>query len=93
MSWTVRLESAGNSIVQAAYGEDKRLRDTYTQDHAAHEAYEQFTVAVTAAQTIIDSGAVGAGPYTVTLAGHANPGHANTDGWANDIVTVSVHRE
>jgi hypothetical protein len=30
------------------------------------------------------------GTLSVTVSGHANPGHAPTEGWANESITVAV---
>lgn len=55
------------------------------------EALESVQAAISAAQAIIDSGVVGSGTVAATINGHANPGHAPTQGWANDSVTICVY--
>jgi hypothetical protein len=56
------------------------------------EAAEQVDAARTAAQAILDSGAIGDAnrPVSIVLSGHANPGHVPRDGFANDTITVNV---
>jgi exo-beta-1,3-glucanase (GH17 family) len=56
------------------------------------EAVEQIEAAADAAQMLVE---VNGWPseathYNVTLSGHANPGHAPAQGYANDYVQVSV---
>lgn len=57
------------------------------------EAEDQIEAAITAAQAIVASGAVGPEESLyVHLAGHANPDHAPRAGYANDTVAVTVTR-
>ena len=79
--------------------------DTASFEMHAHDAFnaevakppaDQFEVATRAAQAIIDSGAAGDGLarlFVVTMSGHANPGHEQRAGWANDTVTVTVRQQ
>lgn len=56
---------------------------------------DQFSAAVEAALVIIETGSVGdplARRFSVTLAGHSNPGHEPAEGWANDAASVSVYQ-
>jgi hypothetical protein len=53
---------------------------------------EQYDAARSVACTLIATGAIGAKAkvFSVSLSGHANPGHVPQEGWANDCITVSV---
>lgn len=92
MSWTasfttVRGFSAEEDLApeNAAYGYG---------DYADWEPHvkEQFEAAVEATKAILKSGAIGSDDkvFSVTLSGHANPGHEVVEGWANDAVVVSI---
>lgn len=61
--------------------------------HAPEETGAQFRAAVAAAAALVASGALGAGPFTVNVSGHANPGHEDMPGWATDCISVNVTRE
>jgi len=64
-----------------------------TANHAPEESLAQFAQAVEAAVRLIQSGAVGAGPFHVSLGGHANPSHGDVPGYAQDCINVSVTRQ
>ncbi len=61
---------------------------------------EQFDAALEAARVLLLRAAVGGdvpapgampnGNVNVTLSGHANPGHKPRQGWANDMVHMTV---
>ena len=70
--------------------------DTYTNALAhneqglSDEAARQLIAARRAAVTFAQSSTVGAEKVSVTLSGHANPGHRPAKGWSNDFVTITV---
>ncbi len=70
----------------AAY-EAGRAANDYTLDDAAKDGIAAARAAVKA---VVESGAVGSGLVTVTVSGHANPGHKPAKGWSNDCVQVYV---
>lgn len=83
MSWS------SSGTIEDAGGLDE-LAFTPQQGHGSTESAEAFDVAKAIATNLIASGVVGPGPYRVSLAGHANPGHRLAEGWAPDGVTVTV---
>lgn len=57
------------------------------------EAKAQLVVARKAAKLVLNTGKVGKGrgkDFSVSLSGHANPGHEPKEGWANDTISVVV---
>ncbi|WP_076260853.1 hypothetical protein [Intrasporangium flavum] len=60
------------------------LGEDHTQD--------SITNAAQAARALIESGALGEGPWTVSLSGHSNPEHKPRAGWSPDQITVSVNQ-
>lgn len=57
------------------------------------EPREQFEKARELAATLIESGVVGDPAnhtFRVSLSGHANPAHVPAEGYANDLVSISV---
>lgn len=53
---------------------------------------QQIDAAAKAAASLLNSGALGDGPWTLTLSGHANPDHKPAPGWANDAVTIAAYQ-
>jgi hypothetical protein len=53
---------------------------------------EQLVAARSLVYDLIEKGAVGnsSKTFNVTLSGHANPDHEPAEGWANDMVSISV---
>ena len=94
MSWTVPCPSqTAESIEVSARSGYERYNGPggFAGDDAERAAIdEQFDAALTAAQGILASGAVGHTACSVTLSGHANPGHEKRPGWANDTIVVSI---
>lgn len=83
MSWTASgtVNDAAGAAAVAPANEGWAYEDeVHSQVHSAQEV----------AKAIIESGCVGAGPYNVSLVGHANPGHEFRAGYATDSVTVTV---
>jgi hypothetical protein len=80
------LNAAAQSQIDAIVGYDSMTR-------AEQQAtFEQIHAAVAATKSIAASGSIGppSHRFSATLTGHANPGHGPREGWANDIVTISV---
>lgn len=59
-------------------------------DDVAEEQGAQFEAALDAARKLAAVVGRPDDPVTVTLHGHANPGHGPRTGWANETVTVVV---
>lgn len=77
----------GDDVAEALQAFSDKVRGNLHEDAAS-----QLDAAQRAAQSLIESGEVGEPPFQVTISGHANPGHGDTPGWANDHVTVSINR-
>lgn len=91
MSWNVNLTDIDpadlGKLAHDAYAEFKAR---YSDEDAVFPAMdEQFDAALAAASSGMTR-VVGDGNINVTLSGHANPGHRPRQGFANDLVTVSV---
>lgn len=87
MSWHVDATFDGDS----ARRELDALRESVISQNP--EAGDQFNAARSAALAIILSSSVGWASkcrFHVVMSGHANPDHTPRDGWANDMVNVSV---
>lgn len=55
------------------------------------EVDDQIKAATEAAVAAFRSGAIGKPlKFTVSLSGHANPGHKPQEGWSNDTLTISL---
>lgn len=58
----------------------------------ADHVRDSLTHGTAAARGLIESGALGDGPWIVSVSGHSNPGHKPTPGWSNDSVTINVYQ-
>lgn len=85
MSWTLGTvgvgrddfaELGGAGIPQVGYGES--------------ESREALCATKKAVRAIIESGALGDGPFTVTANGHANPDGLPQGLWPRDFVEISI---
>lgn len=87
MSWYV---AAGNVPYDLSHADILRLRDEAIRQNDT--CGDQFDAALVAAVAIIQSGSVGSPSHTfsVAMSGHSNPGHGPREGFANDVVTVTV---
>ena len=63
---------------------------TYRQAFDAAEVQEQLAAASAALDELVASGAVGTGPWTANLSGHANPGHQRQGDYGPDSITVTL---
>jgi hypothetical protein len=94
--WNVPIPARGEptrdtrALVQEAI--DRTAEDSPTYRHAfdAQEVQNQLAAASAALDELIGRGAVGTGPWTANLSGHANPGHARRSGYAADSITVTL---
>jgi hypothetical protein len=86
MSWIESKDEATRSDVEA-------LALQHEPMHAPAETREQFEAAKHAAIGIIDSGAVGAGPFKVVISGHARTDHEAAGQYeAAEVIGVQVSR-
>ena len=85
MSWSGSCQEVGEQVEVESF--------SLPPEPWTDEVRDQIETALAAVQSVIDSGAVGDGPYSVTVAGHANPDHEPTAGWANDGVSLSIYQQ
>ena len=92
MSWNVYLTNVDPEAVEKAARDGyATFKAGYHDDGSVFGAMdEQFEAALNMARIAWLRKVVGDGNINVTLSGHANPGHKPRQGWANDLVTVSV---
>lgn len=83
MSWSTYTVGLAADI-------DARLDALQVLPAGAPERDQQIAVAKAAAKTILASGAVGDVAFTVSIAGHSNPGHQPTAGYANEMIVVNI---
>jgi hypothetical protein len=94
MSWSISYPD------RASFVADKG-RPEYLQAPEEPEVTEQIVAARKAAELVIESGAVGRDvnvpgghkDFSVTIGGHANPGHEKTPGWANDAISIHITQQ
>ena len=89
MSWSTHARVATKAQAREHIERDTELAPNY---HAPQESLEQLQAAKVAAISLIESGAVGEGPFSVNLSGHANPAHGDVQGYATDLIYVQVMR-
>lgn len=90
MSWSVHgitYEENGQANLLDLVYETAKERGTKLEGEGVND---QVITAVDAALWTIRSGAVGEGKFTISISGHANPGHRPTVGYANDMVVITV---
>lgn len=70
------------------------LERAIDQAEASHELSDEASEALGAAKEAAKALATvvvpGGEPASVSISGHANPGHKPAEGWANDFVAVTV---
>jgi hypothetical protein len=83
MSWSTHTPEAQpkNSIV---------VPEPALSDRVAEEQNDQFSVALEAAKKLAEAVGRPGDEVRITLSGHANPDHAPSVGWADEMITVSV---
>ena len=89
MSWSASISNV------AAREAVAKLRENFIATHPepTTEMAEQFEAAAKGVEHALPAvqpdpdGIVGVSAY-----GHANPGHAKTEGWANDCVSFSIYQ-
>ena len=91
MSWslyTVPVPQAGKETIDAVLDHAKGAGVVFDTD----ETRDQVAAAASALDTLIQSGAVGTGPYFADLSGHANPDHEPRTGYAPESIHVSLRQ-
>lgn len=83
MSWST---SSGGEVSK----DEIEVPDPHLSPDVATEQHEQYQVAMEVAEQLAKVVGRPGDKVIVTLSGHANPGHAPRQGWANEVVTVSV---
>jgi hypothetical protein len=87
MSWilyTVPVPQAGKETIDAVLDHAKGAGVQFDSD----ETKDQVAAAAAALDELIQSGAVGDGPFFADLGGHANPDHKAP----GEVVTVSLRQ-
>ena len=93
MSWNFGVTNTQIDELDAALNAVAEVEiNNIMSGRAGAEAMLQMEAATYAAVEIAKSGGVGRGPVTVRLSGHANPGHAKPEGWAQDFIQVVVEQ-
>lgn len=87
MSWSA------SGTIPDSHAADWGLNFIPQQGNGADESVAQYDAARDAVRSLIDSGVIGAGPYVVSMGGHANDGFGDVSGWSNDQVTISLSRK
>lgn len=98
MSWSMSASIKPNDDVQAVL--DARVEELNPAAAAAAygaeaESAAQVLEACEVVSSLIYSGALGepaSSAFSVSISGHANPGHAPTSGWSNDVININVTR-
>jgi hypothetical protein len=63
-----------------------------TEWQPTDEVREHLAAAVNAVARLADAVGQVSDTLAVSINGHANPGHAPAEGWADELVSVAVHR-
>lgn len=82
MSWSLTYRSKEDFI--------NNIPEFVSEQEVSQEIKEQIRAARDTAMYLVNSGTVGMGDVFVHLVGHVNPNHKPVDGWANDMIIVSV---
>lgn len=83
MSWTAQSVQGPRS---AAFDIDTPS----LSDEVESEQGQQFTAAMNAVRALVDAVGRPEDEVSVSLMGHANPGHGPREGWANETITITV---
>ncbi len=89
MSWSA---SVSNVVAEDAIG---ALQDNFAKTYPTPipEVAEQFAAAIEAVGAALLSVQPDKhGLVTISVNGHANPGHKKTDGWSNDSFSLSLYQ-
>jgi hypothetical protein len=87
MSWSLYVQDVDTQAVADAV--NAKLQEVYPDP--AEEVTDQVDFAVAHVVELLNSGAIGkAAKVNLSLNGHANPGHVQTEGWGNDMVGINV---
>lgn len=92
MSWSFTAEEHTGHLRDALDEAFRQYLDGLGDATLAAEAKEQVDAATSAVMAIVTAKAVGEGPVQVSLAGHANPGHAPHPEFANDFIAIHISR-
>jgi hypothetical protein len=101
MSWSFSVpetpgEEFPDAVRAAATTQIDAIRNewTWASDGEKEASCKQVAAAARAAGLLYGTGTIGppSHRFGATLSGHANPGHGPRDGFANDVVTVSIYQ-
>lgn len=94
--WNVAVPEAGvpqhdtMNYVMAAIDRTAEDSPTYRAQLDVPEVKDQVIAAACALDELIASGAVGKGPWTANLSGHANPGHERGGDYGAESINVTL---
>lgn len=89
--WRITAAEADVEQLRTRLEDEYGLIEPQVREHPTlqRSMREQFNLAVDATTGLIESGALGAGPYTVTLTGHATADHGQVEG-ERQFVSIDV---
>lgn len=82
MSWNTHTDSVAKDAIT--------VPTPHLSDVVEAEQAEQFQAAVDAAKALARVVGRDGDEVIVTMSGHANPGHGPREGWANEMISVTV---
>lgn len=94
--WSVPLPAAGAptrdtmALVLQVVNATAEDSPTYKAQFERPEVKDQVVAACAMLDEAVASGAVGDGPFTANLSGHANPGHQRQGDYGSDSITVTL---
>ena len=91
MSWSFGVTQVDKNTVDEALNSAAETHVVNAmRGDSGPEMSEQMEQAVYAVVAIVTSGVLGEGPFSVSLSGHANPGHKPREGWADDAISINL---
>lgn len=84
MSWTASASTTTDKVAEVEYSTSPQPLEG--------EPLQAFAAARSAAEQLIEAGAVGEGEIAINLNGHANPNHVREGKWAADQVALQIRR-
>lgn len=94
--WNVAIPKVGEptkdtmDLVLEAIDRTAEDSPTYRAQFDQAEVKDQLAAAAAALDELINSEAVGVGPWTANLSGHATPGHERREGYGVESITVTL---
>ncbi len=92
MSWSTECTIPPGEFEASGHHRISAMQPT-GDDRAPRERDQQFELAKSLVEQVIESGAVGDPSeegFRVSISGHANRGHCKPPGWAADSLTIQI---